>query len=543
MKDCKAADSRQGGISRVSMVQHEQDSVLQDTSRVAGRQALRNNVEAAVALADAVRSTLGPKGLDKMLLGSDGSTLVTNDGVTVLETAKVLHPTAQMLISTSRSQDDEVRDGTTSTVILTAELLVNALELVDRGIHPATIASGYRMCLPIIEKVLKDISRKSTSNDSLNTVITSLAGKGDQGLQNVLAELAHNAAIREGTGIPEDTRIIKHRTGSIMSSKLVSGIVLAKSRVHREMSMKPDTGRILVLDGGLEKRKPEIDANLKITQLGAIKAFQERENIDLQKRVDDLVSAKISCLIVRDGIEDDAHIMLADAGILAYRRVERQDLEDICRATGSRPIFDLGDIDDEDVGVFSRIYEEKWNNVDHVIIEGSTKSGNTVVLRGSTDLRLEEAKRAFDDALGVACQLIREPYILPGGGASQIALARQLRRFAETIPGREQMAIEGFAAALEAIPRILSSNAGLDPIDELLRATAAQADSKSAWQGLDINSGQITDMGEVSVTEPLSVTKHAISGATEAAISVLRIDDVLWAKQDAQEPDWREEGD
>tara|TARA_B100001996_G_C18652723_1_gene590054 strand:- start:60 stop:1691 length:1632 start_codon:yes stop_codon:yes gene_type:complete len=543
MKDCKAADSRQGGISRVSMVQHEQDSVLQDTSRVAGRQALRNNVEAAVALADAVRSTLGPKGLDKMLLGSDGSTLVTNDGVTVLETAKVLHPTAQMLISTSRSQDDEVRDGTTSTVILTAELLVNALELVDRGIHPATIASGYRMCLPIIEKVLKDISRKSTSNDSLNTVITSLAGKGDQGLQNVLAELAHNAAIREGTGIPEDTRIIKHRTGSIMSSKLVSGIVLAKSRVHREMSMKPDTGRILVLDGGLEKRKPEIDANLKITQLGAIKAFQERENIDLQKRVDDLVSAKISCLIVRDGIEDDAHIMLADAGILAYRRVERQDLEDICRATGSRPIFDLGDIDDEDVGVFSRIYEEKWNNVDHVIIEGPTKSGNTVVLRGSTDLRLEEAKRAFDDALGVACQLIREPYILPGGGASQIALARQLRRFAETIPGREQMAIEGFAAALEAIPRILSSNAGLDPIDELLRATAAQADSKSAWQGLDINSGQITDMGEVSVTEPLSVTKHAISGATEAAISVLRIDDVLWAKQDAQEPDWREEGD
>ena len=328
-----------------------------------------------------------------------------------------------------------------------------------------------------------------------------------------------------------------------MSSKLVSGIVLAKSRVHREMSMKPDTGRILVLDGGLEKRKPEIDANLKITQLGAIKAFQERENIDLQKRVDDLVSAKISCLIVRDGIEDDAHIMLADAGILAYRRVERQDLEDICRATGSRPIFDLGDIDDEDVGVFSRIYEEKWNNVDHVIIEGSTKSGNTVVLRGSTDLRLEEAKRAFDDALGVACQLIREPYILPGGGASQIALARQLRRFAETIPGREQMAIEGFAAALEAIPRILSSNAGLDPIDELLRATAAQADSKSAWQGLDINSGQITDMGEVYVTEPLSVTKHAISGATEAAISVLRIDDVLWAKQDAQEPDWREEGD
>ena len=525
------------------MVQHEQDSVLQDTSRVAGRQALRNNVAAAVALADAVRSTLGPKGLDKMLLGDDGSTLVTNDGVTVLETAKVLHPTAKMLISTSRAQDDEVRDGTTSTVILTAELLVNALELVDRGVHPAIIASGYRMCLPVIEELLEEISRKSTDNDSLSAVKTSLAGKGDQGMQLVLAELAHNAAISEGTGMPEHTRIITHRTGSISNSKLVSGIVLAKSRVHREMSMKPESGRIVVLDGGLEKRKPEIDATLKITDLGAIKAFQERENIALQKEVDCLVSAKINCLIVRDGIEDDAHIMLADAGILAYRRVERQDIEDICRATGALPIFDLGHINNEDVGLFSCIREEKLNDVEHVIIEGAMESGNTVVLRGSTDLRLEEAKRAFDDALGVACQLIREPYILPGGGASQIALARQLRRFAETIPGREQMAIEAFAGALEAIPRILAANAGMDPIDELLRVTAAQADLGSAWQGLDINSGVITDMNEVAVTEPLSVTKHGISGATEAAISVLRIDDVLWAKQDAQEPDWREEGD
>ena len=233
--------------------------------------------------------------------------------------------------------------------------------------------------------------------------------------------------------------------------------------------------------------------------------------------------------------------MLAAAGILAYRRVERPEIEHLCRATGARPVFDIDDIQDEDVGQFASIREEKWHGVEHAIFEGSQSQGVTVVLRGSTDMRLEEAERAFNDALGVACQLIREPQLLPGGGATHIALARRLRRHAETIPGREQMAIEGFAAALESIPRILAENAGMNPIDELLRATAAQADANSAWQGLDINTGQTTDMGKASIVEPLSVTRHAIAGATEAAISILRIDDVLWSKQDAQTPDWQTE--
>ena len=233
------------------MVQQEQDKVLEDTERVAGRQALRNNVTAAVALADAVRSTLGPKGLDKLLVGTDGSTLVTNDGVTVLETAKVEHPTAKMLISTSRAQDDEVRDGTTSTVILTAELLVNALELVDRGVHPTIICSGYRMSGPVIEQALTEISRGADDATSLSSVRTSLAGKGDVGMQEILAKLAHDAAKATGSGNPEHVRIITERSGSIKDSELIPGIVLVKARLHREMKMMNQHGRILVLDGGL----------------------------------------------------------------------------------------------------------------------------------------------------------------------------------------------------------------------------------------------------------------------------------------------------
>ncbi|MEE2747317.1 MAG: thermosome subunit alpha [Candidatus Thermoplasmatota archaeon] len=525
------------------MVQQEQDKVLEDTERVAGRQALRNNVAAAVALADAVRSTLGPKGLDKLLVGGDGSSLVTNDGVTVLETAKVEHPTAKMLISTSRAQDDEVRDGTTTTVVLTAELLVNALELVDRGVHPTMIATGYRMCGPVIEKTLNEISKPTDEEASLSSVRTSLAGKGDEGMQSILAELANSAALATGSGETDHVHVLTERSGSIKDSKLVPGIVLVKARVHREMEMKPDAGRILILDGGMEKRKPEIEASLKITSLGAIDAFHARDSADLQARVDALKAANIDCLVARDGIEDEAHAMLAAAGILAYRRVERPEIEHLCRATGARPIFDLDDIDEDDVGSFASIREEKWQGVEHTIFEGSQTQGVTVVIQGSTKMRLEEAQRAFDDALGVACQLIREPQLLPGGGATQIALARRLRRHAETIPGREQMAVEGFAAALESIPRILAENAGLDSIDELLRITAAQAEKDSAWQGLDVNTGQTTDMGEASIVEPLSVTRHAIAGATEAAISVLRIDDVLWAKQDAQEPDWQTDED
>jgi chaperonin GroEL (HSP60 family) len=523
------------------MVQTDRDAVLAETESVTGHTALRDNVKAAVALSNAVRSTLGPKGLDKLLVGTDGSAMVTNDGVSVLEAAEVKHQTALMLIGTSRAQDDEVRDGTSSTVVLIAELLVNALQLVERGVHPAVVAQGYNMCEDVVDDTLSAISRDADVEAALQAVRTALAGKGDAGFQAILAQLAHDAARKSGTGETEHVRIITQKSGAIGDSELVQGLVLEKTRVHREMELKPEPGRILILDGGLEKRKPEIDATLLITNTGTLAAFHARDRADLQARVDALKEANIDCLIARDGIEEEAHPMLAAAGILAYRRVERPEIEHLCRATGARPVLDIDDIRDEDVGRFQSIREEKRLGTQHLILEGSQTAGITVVLRGSSKMRLDEASRAFDDALGVACQLVDEPRLLPGGGATHIALARRLRRHAETIPGREQMGVEAFAAALEVIPRALAENAGLDPIDSLLRATAAQAESDSAWQGLDITTGKVTDMGEAAVTEPIRITRHAISGATEAAISVLRIDDIVWAKQDAQEPDWQTE--
>lgn len=523
------------------MVQQDHETILADTRRVSGRRALRDNVAGAIALAHTVRSTLGPKGLDKLLDDGKGSTLVTNDGVTILETAEIHHEGAKLLVASSRAQDDQVRDGTSSTIVIIAELLSHALDLVDRGVHPAVIAAGYRLCGPEIEAAIEEIAMPADEAGARAAVRTALSGKGDAGMRAVLAELAHDAARAAGSGDPAHVRVIQQRKGAIGDSERIQGLVVEKQRVHREMALKPDGGRILILDGGLEKRAPEIDATLRITDTGALAAFHARDRADLQARVDALVAADIDCLIARDGIEEEAHPMLAEAGILAYRRVERPEIEHLCRATGARPVLDVKDICEEDVGTFDAIREEKHLGTNHLILEGSETTGVTVVLRGSSDLRLAESEHAFDDALGVASQLVLDERVLPGGGATHIALARRLRRFAETIPGREQMAIEAFAAALEVIPRALAENAGLDPIDELLRATAAQTEADEAWLGLDIDSGQVAHMAEVAVVEPIRVTGHALAGAIEAAISILRIDDLVWAKQEAEEPDWKTE--
>jgi len=520
------------------MVGNETQRVLAETEREQGRKALRNNVAAAVALAGAVRTTLGPSGMDKMLVDEAGMSLVTNDGVTVLETAKVEHPTARMLISTSSAQDAEAKDGTTTTVVLTAELLVNALELVDRGVHPAVVATGFRAAAAEVPTALAEIAHEVKGReDRIAATLTSLSGKGDAGMRSILSELAVDAAAAVESD--EQVRVIHRRSGIVTDSNLVQGLVLAKQKVHREMPERSEGGKVLILDGGIERRSPAIEASLRITQPGAIQAFHTREREELARKVQVLADAGVALLIVRDGIEDDAHVMLADAGIIAYRRVEREDLEHIARATGATPLHDVDNVRSEDLGAFTELREEKWEGREHMALIGSEEAGVTLVLHGSTESRLAECERAFIDALGVACGLEEEPALLPGAGATQIALARRLRRFAETIPGREQMAVDAFAAALEVIPRILAQNAGLDPIDELLRVTAAQSSDGDDWLGLNILTGEITDMGDAGVTEPVRITRQAISGATDAAIAVLRIDDTLWARKDAEEPDWQ----
>jgi chaperonin GroEL (HSP60 family) len=535
----------------VLMLKQDHQQLLEETERVHGRTALRNNVAAAMALADAIRTTLGPKGLDKMLVSDDGDVTVTNDGVTVLETAKVQHPTAVMLISTSSTQDEEVRDGTTSTIILTAELLNNGMELIERGVHPSVVARGYRDSMALVESSLQDMAMESGGDETLLAATqTALAGKVDSGIATKLAQLAVEAAKSicvEQDGVlrsdPMHVKRIGDNGGSGKDSCLVKGLVIPKKRTESRMPEARGAGKLLLLDGALEIRQPAIDANLKITEIGMLDKFLKQESADLAARVQAIIDSGVDLVMVRDGIDEQASRLLALAGISAYRRMERKDLSLLARATGARLTDDACGIDRKSIGSFAALREENWHAVTHLIIEGTASQGVTFVARGTGGERREELLRSFEDALGVAAQLCEDSRVLPGGGATQIALGRMLRRQAATIPGREQLAMQAFAAALDSIPRILATNAGLDGLDELLRISAAQTAASAHGDriGLDLNTNEITRMDEVGVVEPLSVTRQAISGATDAAISVLRIDDVLWAKQDAQEPDWETE--
>jgi len=537
-------------IRRLSMVESEHDVTLEDTDRLHGRSALVDNVKAASALAGAVRSTLGPRGLDKMLVEDGGSTTITNDGVTVLETAKVEHPTARLLISTSTAQDRAARDGTTTTVILTSELLQNALELVRSGVHPSIIMNGYQIALAEALDEMERISRIPKDDFEMRAAVaTSISGKVDSAVGRHLTDLAIEAAealAGENGGQDLERLRVKRlliKDGGVLDSEVVHGLVLPKSRMDMASVAKTDGGRIAIIDGGMESPKLDFEASIEVTSTEALRGFHERARERMREQVDLLASLGVDLLVVRDGIAEDATTMLTDAGITAYRRYDREDLERLARITGSVMVRDAKRVKDKDIGTYSSRSECSYSGVKHTHIEGSEGGAVTVLIRGSSPSVREEVERTFDDALGIAHRLSADSRMLPGGGATQTHLARHLRAFAPSQAGREQLAIEAFAAALEIVPRTLAENSGLDPIDEILELSAAQTESaeEGAWIGMDVASGNKVRMDKVGVFDPLFVAHHALTGATEAANSVLRIDDVLWAKQDAQTPDWQSE--
>ena len=521
--------------------------LLTNTERSTGSAALRKNIQAALALAGTVRSTLGPRGLDKMLVDEEGRSLVTNDGVTVLQTADIKHPAAKLIISASSLQDSVARDGTTTTVLICAELLENAWELIRQGIHPTIIADGYWQSLQASLDALQEISRPIDMSDNvelLQATKTSLAGKGFVAIQSRLAELAVEAAnlvtVEDSNGVsrsdPTLVKVLANRGGSSLESNIISGLVLAKSCIHPKMKDFLEGGKILLLDGELEMRSPTIDATLKITDVGMLNAFKVQEKELLKAQVDAISQLNPDILVVKEGVRDEARQWLADAGITTYRRVEKTDLELLSRATGARIINRPESASESDLGGFSSSHEELWGSVTHWILEGEGQRGATLVTRGATEEILEEVERCFADAIGVACQLLEQPLLLPGGGATQVAIGRRLRRLAESIPGREQLAMEAYADALEVIPRVLAENSGLDPIDELLRVVSAQTKSGD-WIGMDSDSQVIVNMDEAAIREPILITQQALKGATESAINILRIDDVLWAKEGPSIPD------
>tara|TARA_B100000900_G_scaffold234987_2_gene199512 strand:+ start:2068 stop:3684 length:1617 start_codon:yes stop_codon:yes gene_type:complete len=519
--------------------------VLEDTERTTGRVALRKNIAAAMALSGAVRSTLGPKGLDKLLLDDEGRTLVTNDGVTVLETARVEHPVARMLIDASSAQDRAARDGTTSAVVIAAELLRNAWHLVLQGVHPSTIVRGYRMAEIEAMTHLESIAFEGNEDNLVTAVRSSLAGKASRGVQTRLADLAMEAArcverTVDGTHDVDPTRVSKVIAVGrpATDSEIVEGLVLQKRRAHPEMVRLVENDTIALLDGALERRNMRGDVTFQATSPDVLEALRRREISRLLEDVEAVAAAGVKVLAVSGAIDDEAHRRLLDLEIQAFRRVPSNDLDLLALATGATVLHHVDALRADSCGTVVESRSHLIGDLHHWTVRGEGTAA-TLIARGSGDEIAEETSRCFDDALGVAAHLRKDRRLLVGGGASHVHLARHLRRVAEATPGREQLAIEAFADALEVIPRALAENAGLDPIDALLDVTAAQAeaDDGGARIGLHLDKREPTDLGEAGVLEPLSVIKPTVSGATEAACAVLRIDDVLWARLEAQIPD------
>ena len=525
--------------------------ILQDTERLSGRIALKKNIDAGVALAGAVRSTLGPKGLDKMLIDQSGRILVTNDGITVLENAKVEHPIAKMLINASATQDRVARDGTTSTVLIASELLQNSWQLVLQGVHPTIISKGYRKAESIAISALDEIGVMADQDQILNTIETALDGKISASSKSHLASLAFQAASqiaqegKDGLNIDLSKVVSLPRVGGKnLDSEVVNGLVMNKKPIHADMPRKLSNGKILLLAGGIERRKLRQLSTLQITTKSGYSDFVEYEYEELKKKVQHVLDLEIDVLVVKDNIDDNIHKLLSDNGVQCFRRVPKEDLELISDTCNANLVLSVENASESDLGEFNSSECTMPGGINQWIITGPGKAA-TFIVRGSTETNISEYERCFDDALGVASAMIKDGKILAGGGASQTYLARKLRRAAMKFPKREQLAVEAYADALEIIPRVLSENAGLDPIDTLFKLVASQVEHEPESQdmniGLEVHSKNCVNMLDAGYVEPIGVVLQSINSATESAVSVLRIDDVLWAKVEPDVPDEAQE--
>jgi len=517
---------------------------LKETSRTAGRDALRKNINAAIALSSAVRSTLGPSGQDKLLLDDQGRTMVTNDGATILESARVEHPIAKMLIQTSSTQDYIARDGTTSAVLITSELLQNAWRLIEQDIHPSVVIRGYASALKHCQSELASISFPVDDELMHQATHTSLAGKTHKAVQEHIAKLAvlGSKAIQENDGNavkcdPTRVKVITQTGGKMTDSEIINGLVLAKKPLSSKLPKTLVDGKIAIIDGGIENESNGLDMKIQIESVGVLEQFRQQDLKQLHEKVDTLIALDIKAVACREGIDDSLHSRFVDAGIHAYRRVARADLDVLARATKAVLVHQVEDLTEGDLGFFTESTSVQKGGVEHWVLK-TNGGAATFVARGSTDDVVAEVERCFADALGVACQLVEEPSLVAGGGATHVALARSLRRYAETIPGREQLSVNAYADALEVIPRILAENAGLDPLDILIQVVAHQTEQdKGHCFAFDMEAKALSNMVEQGIVEPLRISRQAIAGSTQAAISVLRIDDILWAKQEATIPD------
>jgi thermosome len=507
------------------------------SQRTAGREAQRSNIMAAKAVAGAVRTTLGPKGMDKMLVDTMGDVVITNDGVTILKEMDIEHPAAKMMVEIAKTQDAEVGDGTTTAVVVAGELLKQAEALLDQEIHPTVIAAGYRDATDKAIEILKSIAVKVTPKDEellKKIAITAMTGKGSGTSRGDLAGLAVKAVkavVDEDGTVDTDNITVEKKVGAgITDSQLVGGVVVDKERLHPNMPKKVTGAKIALLNAPVEIEKTEVDAKIEITSPDQLQAFLDQEEVMLKGMVENIVKTGANVVFAQKGIDDLAQHFLAKAGIYTVRRVKKSDMEKLARATGGRIVTSIHELTKDDLGKAGLVEERKIGDDKMTFVEECTNPKSvSIILRGGTEHVVDELERAMNDAIRVVGVVVEDKMLVPGGGAPEVELALRLREYAATVGGREQLAIEAFADAMEVIPKTLAENAGLDQIDSLV-SLRSQHEKGVKSAGLDMETGKPVDMLNLGVVEPLRVKTQAIQSAAEAAVMILRIDDVIASK-------------
>jgi len=523
------------------MGQGTQIFVLKEgTKREKGKGAQFNNIAAAKAVADAVRSTLGPRGMDKMLVDSLGDVVITNDGVTILKEIDIEHPAAKMLVEVAKTQDAEAGDGTTTAVILAGELLKKAEDLIEQNIHPTVIAAGYRLAAEKANEVLEHVASKigPTDVDMLTQIaVTSMASKSAGGHKDVLAALTVKAVLavaeeHEGkrTVDEDNIQVTKKHGGSVSDTSLLEGVIVDKERVHPGMPDQVKDAKIALVDAALEVKKTEIDAKIEITDPSQLQAFLSEEEGMLKKMVETVKASGATVLFCQKGIDDLAQHYLSKEGIYAVRRVKKSDMEKLAKATGGHVATKLDELTKADLGHANLVYEKKIGEDEMTFVTGcKNPKAVSILIRGGTEHVVDEVERSLEDAISVVACAIEDGKVVTGAGSTATEISLALRDYANSVGGREQIAIEAFADAMEVVPRTLAENAGLDSIDTLI---ALRKEHKAGHKhaGINVYTGKIEDAWKNAVIEPIRVGRQAVASATDAAVMILRIDDVIAAK-------------
>ncbi|MGC9094383.1 MAG: thermosome subunit beta [Candidatus Bathyarchaeia archaeon] len=511
------------------------------TSRTSGREAQRNNIMAAKIIAETIKTTLGPRGMDKMLVSSFGDVSITNDGATIMKELDVQHPAAKMLVEVAKAQDNEVGDGTTTAVVLAGELLSKAENLLDQNIHPTVIIDGYKKASEKAQQVLEKMAVPVNIKDEkrlIDVAMTSMASKGTTIAKEHFAKLAVQAvkqvAEEKDGKIKADIdliKVLKKHGKSLDETELVKGMVIDKEVAHPQMPKLVNNAKIALLNAKLEIEKTEFDAKINIETPEQMKLFLDEEERMLKEMVDKIAEAGANVVFCEKGIDDVALHFLAKRGILAVKNVSSSDMEKLSKATGGKIVASVKELTADMLGEAKTVEEVKIGEDKLVYVrECKNPKAVTIVIRGGTEHVIDEAERSLHDALSVVRNAIEDGKIVPGGGAPEAEVAKQLRDYAVKVGGREQLAIEAFADAVESIPLTLAENAGLDPIDIMVALRAKHESAASPSYGVDVFSGKIKDMLELDVVEPLRVKQQVVKSATEAANMILKIDDLIAAK-------------